>query len=138
MRGVFRTAGHGADCRLLFYADTPEEVFRLAARAVAASGRHGDAAPEPQSGERVVLEATDLATLLADWVNELIARSEIAGRPIECKAVQLDSYPTAFRLTAEVGAARGSWRPHLKAATFHNLVFERRGRRWHAAVVCDL
>lgn len=139
MRGVYRMEGHGADCRLVMYADTPEEILKLAARAVAQSGRvRARRRPAREQTELVTLDAPSLTSLLADWVNEVIALSEIHDSPMECTDAQIEQLPQGYRCQAELRACGNGWRPHLKAATLHNLTFEQRGHRWYAAVVCDL
>lgn len=140
MQGVYRIAGHGADCVIHLYADTPEEVFRLAARAVAATSRTRAAQAAKSRGgeERRTVEARDLPALLVDWINELIASAEIHGRPWICTDLRLGASDDGARLEAVIAPLDTPWSSPLKAATLHDLRFEKRGKRWHASVVCDL
>jgi len=140
MRSVYRTRGHGADCRLLFYADEPEAIFTAAARAVAHSGVPSQRLRMRETGEPidVSLSAGDLASLLVDWINELIGRSEIAGAPYLCTRLRLETSDGGVACRATVAPVATRWRSYLKAATLHDLRFEKRGARWFAQVVCDL
>jgi SHS2 domain-containing protein len=123
---------HVADVILSFHADTAEEVFIEAARAVARWGRgrtEGDLADVT-----VRLEAPDRATLLADWINELLGLSEIQCAAFAC----VEAVLVGSTLTARLRGARiAAWRCPWKAATYHDLRFERRRGRWRARVLCD-
>lgn len=133
-----RLAEHVGEWRLALRADSCEELFAEAARVVArACGRPRG---EPGPWEPVALAARDRATLLADWLNELIGRSEIAARAYgELRRLQLTDAGGEARLTAEVrGSPVPRWRSPLKAATYHGLALGRVGPRWAATVLLDV
>jgi SHS2 domain-containing protein len=138
MRPVSRTEEHVGEWKVSLRADTLEELFREAARVVSRSCEGArDEGPRAVGGwETISLAARDAASLLADWMNELLGRSEVNRR----------KYDEIGRLhiadgTLE-GEVRGSrveeWRSPLKAATYHDLTLEQRGGRWHAVVLLDV
>lgn len=140
MRPIFRTEGHGADCRVRLYADTLNDLFLTAANAVLRSGLRGKRRPPAAQGEitRVQLEAPDVASLLADWMNELIALSEIAGMVHACTEVHVADRAGAAQCSATLRTLPAPWLSPWKAATFHDLWCAKRHGRWQAHVVCDL
>jgi SHS2 domain-containing protein len=69
---------HGGEIRLHVDADSLTELFAEAARGLARLQLEApeDVPQEELPVEEVHLEAADLPTLLVDWLNELILRSE--------------------------------------------------------------
>jgi len=125
---------HVGELKLRIEAETLEELFAEAARFV--SRQCGPLEGPAGDWERVVLSAGDAGTLLVDWLNELIGRSEVENRAYgEVRIVALAD----GRLEAEVrGRPVERWESALKAATYHGLVLEREGGRWKAAVLFDV
>lgn len=132
MRACTRQIAHTADVMITIHADTLDELFAEAARFIARYA--GPPAGDPDYPVDLRLDASDTATLLADWLNELLARSEIA-----CAALAPDAVTVAgSTLTARMRATPlREWRCPLKAATYHDLRLERRNGRWRAQVLCD-
>jgi SHS2 domain-containing protein len=155
-----RFTEHVGELELVLEADTPEELFVEAARVV--SRECGPVDAEPVEWERISLTARDLGTLLVDWLNELIGRSEVENRAYgdvrrlvlrQTAAAGADAGAEAARgetgtrpgdgasvtLEAEVrGRHVRSWESALKAATYHGLRLERQGDRWTAQVLLDV
>lgn len=78
MRSYSRAEDHVGEWKLTLGSDTVEGLFIEAATVIAREcGPH---AGPPGEWETIVLSARDTATLLVDWCNELLGRSEIAGR----------------------------------------------------------
>jgi SHS2 domain-containing protein len=134
MRAVARSEEHVGEWKVTVWADTPEELFAEAARVVAR--QCGPTRGEPGPWERIELRARDRATLLVNWLNELLGRSEVAGRAYgEIRALKLAD----GSLEAEVrGRPVTSWRSVLKAVTYHGLELARHGSRWRAVVLFDV
>jgi SHS2 domain-containing protein len=133
VRVYSRNIEHEADCKLAIHADTLEEVFAVAADAVARSGavRRGVALPYTEAA----LTATDLPALLADWINELLYLSERNSAAYACVGVSV----VGSSLTAQLQGRRvRQWRAHFKAATYHGLRLEQSAGRWRAQVVVDV
>jgi SHS2 domain-containing protein len=138
MTAKTRTEEHVGEWKVTITADSLEETFREAARLVAREcgptrGANGD-------WERVSITARDMATLLADWLNELIGRSEVDGRAYaDVRIAGIgDSAGDAF-VDAEIrGKPVRVWRSPLKAATYHGLTLDRDGDRLRATVLIDV
>jgi SHS2 domain-containing protein len=134
MRPYARAEPHVGEWKLTIRADTPEELFGEAARVV--SRECGPASGPPSEWEHISLSARDAETLLADWLNELLGRSEVNGRAYdEVRRLELAD----GRLEADVrGRSVMRWRSPLKAATYHGLKLQQRGGRWTAVVLFDV
>jgi SHS2 domain-containing protein len=146
MQPYSRSEEHVGEWKLTLWADTVEELFAEAARVV--SRECGLTAPPalPDSGEgrlkpgegweRVTVTARDTETLLVDWLNELLGRSEINHHAYpEVRELKI----VDGHLDAEIrGRPVTSWRSSLKAATYHGLQLGREGNRWKAVVLLDV
>jgi SHS2 domain-containing protein len=134
MRSYSRSEDHVGEWLLTLWADTPEELFQEAARVISREGGSGGGAPG--EWEPISLAARDTATLLVDWLNELLGRSEVARR--RYRDVRIRSLADG-RLDAEVrGYPVARWRSALKAATYHGLELTQEGGRWKARVLFDI
>jgi SHS2 domain-containing protein len=122
------------ELKLVITAPTLEELFAEAGREVAR--QWGGAEGERGQWQRLVLEAPDRASLLVDWLNELIGRSEVEQRAFdEIRILAL----TENRLEAEIrgGRPRLPASP-LKAATYHGLQLVQIDGYWKAEVMLDV
>ncbi len=134
MRAISRSEEHVGEWKLTLWADTPEAIFVEAARVVSreCGPTRGDSGP----WEHIAITARDRETLLVEWINELLGRSEINGRAY-CDVEQLRIEDG--RLSAEIrGRPVSSWRSALKAATYHGLQLSQEGKRWRAVVLVDV
>ncbi len=137
---------HVGELRLTIVADSLPELFAEAARTVSAECGPVDGPPGPW--EPVELSARDVATLLVDWINELIGRSEVEGRAYdEIRGLSLSDLSggsggeigPGVRLVAQVrGRTVATWESPLKAATYHGLVVAPDHGRWSATVLLDV
>lgn len=118
-----------------------EELFVELARVIAEAIGAVRLSHEPTAWERVDLVARDHAALLVDWGNELIGRSEVAGRAYgNVRHLVVGSGPHAsVHLSADVrGDPVEEWRSPIKAATYHEAVVAREGNDWHAILLLDV
>lgn len=128
---------HTGEVRLSLWAPTREALFAEAGRALAELMLGERAIPE-RRGPAVELEvcARDGAALLAEWLNELISRSEIS------KQVFTDFELDAVEATRARGRAWGvepaALKTAPKAATLHGLSLAPLGAGWGATVVLDV
>jgi len=139
MQSYSRTEEHVGEWKLTLWADTLEELFAEAARVVSrACGPSSPLAAEEPEGqwEQVTLTARDTETLLVEWLNELLGRSEIDHRAYhEVRGLTIRE----GHLEAEIrGWPVTDWRSPLKAATYHGLQLGRDGNRWKAVVLFDV
>lgn len=133
-----RTLQHVGEWKVQLRADTLEDIFAEVARSVA---RHVGPSRGPAGDwEEVTVSARDRVALLVDWANELIGRSEVAGRAYaDVRNVSVASDGSALRLRAEVrGTPIRDWLSPLKAATYHDAIIDRVNGHWRAELVFDV
>jgi SHS2 domain-containing protein len=144
---------HVGELKLALRAPTLEDLFVEAARVVARECGAPEGTPGPW--EAVRLSARDAPTLLVDWLNELIGRSEVENRAYgDVRGFGLETGDGSgaaaagvgpmeadhpLTLTAEIrGTPVPVWESALKAATYHGLELARDGGGWRAAVLFDV
>ena len=131
---------HVGEWKVTIMGRTLEDVFEATARVIAnAAGRSDDDLPTPW--ELVVVSARDMPTLLVDWANELIGRSEVNGVAYsELRFVSIAPLSgSSVRVSAHIRGRRVThWTSPLKAATYHSLSLEQRGTEWRAEVLFDV
>ena len=91
--------------------------------------------------QKVSMHGESLAELLADWLSELIFRSEIQHVVYGAFEVQVDE--EMLRLDATIRGERIDTSRHVldhevKAVTRHGLVLEREGEGWKAELILDI
>ena len=130
---MYRWADHTGELELHVEAESVEAVF---AEALAAFGElaEGEGGGEAAS-HAVALEAPDPATLLADWLSELVFLADVHGFvPEQARALRVSG--SALRATVE--GRRGNPSPLVKAVTYHGLELRREDDVWRARVVLDV
>jgi len=135
----FNTIEHTADTGIEVEAESLEELFSGAARAMFSIMVDLDGV-EPALTRDVQLEASDLVDLMFEWLNELIFQVS-ANRLLLCD-FEVESV-SSERLAAtvrgeEIDPERHSLELEIKAATFHEMVVEERGEGWYARVIFDV
>jgi SHS2 domain-containing protein len=139
MRAVSQTLEHVGEWQVAIDADTLEGVFTEAARVVARAV--GTTGADSGQWEPIAVQARTLATLLVDWTNELLGRSETSGRAyarVRNFQLRIESSGAAH-VSAEVqGRPVDVWLSPLKAATYHRLDLSQRDGRWHATLLFDV
>jgi SHS2 domain-containing protein len=132
---VFRWVDHTAELELQIDAATERELFADALDAFEElAGR--DPAGDPARHEVFVLaEGPDPASLLVEWIEELVFLAETEDFVPE-RLVSLELGKSELR--AEVEGRRGKPAHLVKAVTYHGLVVEERADGWHARVVLDV
>ncbi|HLA91529.1 MAG TPA: archease [Gemmatimonadaceae bacterium] len=134
MRNWSRSEEHTGEWKVRVRADSLSALFAEVARVVA--GAAGPARGPSGDWEPVALGARDAPALLVAWANELLGRGEVRRRAY--RDVRRLTVANG-RLTAQVRGPRvAEWRSPLKAATYHGLTLERRGRRWAALLLFDV
>ena len=129
---MHRFVPHTGELELELEAEQPAGVFVDAALALA--DLIGDERGDPLS-LRVRVEAADRASLLVEWLNELVFLAEKEGLVAE----ELGELELRERtVEATITGRRAETRQLVKAVTYHDLVFERRGDGWFARIVLDV
>jgi SHS2 domain-containing protein len=124
---------HTAELELQLDAASETGVFREALEALAEL--IGERAFGKAVSREIVVAASDRAALLVGWLDELVFLAETEDLVADAvERLELDG----DTLTATVRAHRGQPRHLVKAATYHDLVFERAGGGFTATVVLDV
>ena len=128
---MYRFVEHTAELEVELEADSPEGVLEEARRAFEELAGKG-------AGEVVELsidvDAGDLPSLLAAWLDELVFMADVEGVVAESADVVLEGR----RLTGIVRGRRGEPRPIVKAVTLHRLRFRPEDGVWRGRVVLDV
>jgi SHS2 domain-containing protein len=132
-----RTLEHVGEWRIEISGETLPEVFAEMARLIA--NAVGTSAGPHREWEQLEVSARDPATLLVDFANELVSRSEINARAYdELRYIDLRT-DGQCRIRAQVrGRPVTGWRSPLKAATYHDVSLVREPPGWHARVLFDV
>jgi SHS2 domain-containing protein len=130
---MYRWVDHTGELELEIVAPDERAVFEdavAALRELLEDGSH-----EADESRELDLVAGDRATLLAEYLTELLFYAETEDFvPVRVGRLELD----AERLRATVQGHRGR-PPHLvKAVTYHRLSFDRAPEGWRASVVLDV
>ena len=128
----YRWIDHTGELELRIEAASEGAVFEDAMRALRELA-------EPPAGaaavEEVEVTASDRATLLAGWMEELVFLSETADF-VPDRVTRLKLAPA--HLSASVEGRRGEPRHLVKGVTYHRLAFGPAGRGFRATVVLDV
>lgn len=128
------TIPHVGEWKVAFVAPTLPDLFGEVARFIA--GECGPVAGEPGAWEEVSLSSRDLPGLLVDWCNELVGRSEAAGRAYPAVR-NLHFTGPALRAEAQ-GVPVSDWRLPIKAATWHGADVEMTPGGWRSTLLLDI
>lgn len=129
----YRWVDHTAELELRVEGDTEEEIFCQALAALAALVRDGTA--HDTEAVAIELHAHDRATLLADWLEELVVRAETEDLvPEGVAALELHE----DGLHAEVHAHRGRPRHLVTGVSYHRLSFDAVDDGYRATVILDV
>jgi SHS2 domain-containing protein len=130
---MYRWIEHTAEVELHVEAETREQVF---AEALAAFAELVSREDEGERAEHeVAAEAQDDATLLAEWLGELVFLAETEDFvPEQLARLELAD----GRLTALVSGRRGRPAHLVKAVTYHGLELGSSEGVWRAKVVLDV
>jgi SHS2 domain-containing protein len=137
--GAHRWVDHTAELELELEAASERGVFEEALAALGGllaerAGGEEQRDTEP-ARHRVSASAPDRATLLAEWLSELVYLAEVEGFvPTRAERLEL----TGNALEATVVGRRAS-PPHLvKAVTYHRLDIWEEDETWRARVIFDV
>jgi SHS2 domain-containing protein len=135
-RPSFEYLPHGGEVRLRLQGMTIAEVLQQAGLALTGLL----VPPRPPGGaekvQEIVLDAPDRATLLVDWLNELLYLAD-RDRWVPTHIDLHDVSETHLRATAQ-GPVLDQAPALVKAATWHELRFDVRDGAFEAEVVLDV
>jgi SHS2 domain-containing protein len=130
---VYRWIEHTGELEIEIESPSEEAVFADALSAL------GELLGEQPGGEparhEVDLDASERATLLVEWLSELVFLAETeAFVPERIAGLEL----AASGVRAVVEGRRGNPRHLVKAVTYHRLEFRPDGDVWRARIVLDV
>jgi SHS2 domain-containing protein len=130
---VFRWIDHTAELELAVETSSEVDVF---IESLAALGQLlGEDPGGEEASHELAVRAADRATLLVEWLSELVFLAE-TERFVPERVEHIALAPDG--LSATVAGRRGN-PPHLvKAVTYHRLDFRHDGQLWRATVVLDV
>ncbi len=136
---AFHILDHPADVGFEAFGATREEVFENAARALVSLRVDLDSVAAQES-RNVQVQGSDWLSLLVNWLSEILYLQD-AERRLFC-----DFKLTGLRETELTAIAQGEqFNPSkhrlkslVKAITYHQLAFEKRGDLWRARVFVDV
>jgi len=132
---MYEILPHTADVRVRIECADLEELFEDAGRALV---ELSDVTTRPDTIHRreLAVESVDLASLLVDVLNELLAVlhvDHLAFERFESMAIET----TSFRARVLFREAT-SWSEDVKAVTYHEAHVTRDGESWGAGIVLDI
>lgn len=142
----FRVLEHTADVGFEAFGRTREEAFANAARALEDLIVPLESV-RPREEAAISAEGPDDASLLVNWLNELLYRFDVEGRLFSEFEVRLAENSAAGRLALTARArgevfdpSRHEVKVQVKAITYHQILFEetRQPAGWHARVYVDI
>lgn len=136
--GTYQFEPHTGEVQIRIEGTRLPELFEEAGYALAGVmlGEEPRETPPDAEQEFVMLEAADTEALLVDWLNELIARGDVAKRVYTHFVVDDLSERT---LRARIrGCTPTVLKTAVKAATFHGLEILEHEDRFIATVVLDV
>ena len=133
----FKVLEHTADLKIKFYGKDLAELFVNAALAVAKQqGQVSHDKKLVKKWESVVIQSADLNSLLINWLNEILSRSDLNKKiyfDFKIKKISENN------LEAEItGQKADSFGIEIKAATYHDLKIKKVNNHWQAIVVFDI
>ena len=130
---MYEWRSHTAEIELALAAGSEEEIF---AEALEAFGRLIELADDGSAARHEIeLVAHDRGALLVEWIDELIYLADTESFvPDRVEALELR--PNGLR--ARLAGRSTHFDPLVKAATWHDLRFERSDGGWEARIVLDV
>lgn len=134
----FEILEHTADLKIRIYGQNLAELFINAGLALASqqTGNKFLGIDQGEIWEEVELDSGDLNSLLVDWLNELLSRSDINKKvysDFQIKKISEKSLRAKIR-----GALLEKKEIEIKGATYHGLEIIQRDNQWQAIVIFDI
>ena len=137
----YETLDHTADLKIKAFGKTLPEVFVNMALGLAGQQAETDGLGKLGAAgdwEKIFLESDNLESLLIDWLNEILYRSDVSGK-IYSKIEVLKFSEKPHRIETRIKGVKIERKNiEIKAATYHDLVIKKVDERWEAVVVFDI
>ncbi len=137
----FKILEHIADLKIKAYGKTLPEVFVNLAQGMASQQLGEENLSQfaaTGDWEEISLEAENRETLLIDWLNEILYRSDVKVKVYsEFELLEFSESPYKIK-TRMRGLALAQKRLEIKAATYHQLEIKKTDGGWQATVIFDI
>lgn len=122
----FKIIGHTADLRLQVFGHDYEELFQNAALALASILRAEERKAPPEDYEKIEAAAPDLNSLLINFLNEVLTRSQV-NRKVYRK-VKFLRFSEKSLVAQIFGRSVDRFDEDVKAVTYHGAAVEKNKR----------
>lgn len=137
---------HTADLKIKSYGKTLPEVFVNMAQGLASQQLGVEdlsEAGEADSGwEDVAVEADGLESLLVDWLNEILYRSDVSQKvylDFGLSGGGLEFSESPYKIKTKIrGVKIAQKKLEIKAATYHELEIKKTDGGWEATAIFDI
>jgi len=129
---------HRADLKIKISGQDLAELFINAALAIAEQQKSGIAKQklEKEEWESVEIKSSDSNSLLVDWLNEILSRSDLNKKVYTNFKIEKLSERS---LQAQIAGQEVDQKQiEIKAATYHGLEIKQADSQWQAIVIFDI
>jgi len=132
----YKILSHTADLRLEVYGKTMEELFINAIEALAHILLPSLKAPiKTQARETIKIKSFNQNTLLVDFLNEVLSRSQINRMLYFAEKIKLADYSLEAELS---GIKVNKFEEDVKAVTYHEAVIQKSDNLFKTRLVFDI
>lgn len=134
----YKILSHTADLRLEVYGKTLEELFKNAAEALAdilTNNKKSLLSSMKAVTEMISLQSSNINTLLVDFLNEILAKSQINKRVYKVESLKLKDNEMEAKIS---GTPVEKFEEDIKAVTYHEVDIKKEGETWEANLVLDI
>lgn len=126
---------HKADLKIRIYGQDLTKLFVNAGLAIAE--QQNPAAVEPnKEWETITIKSLDLNSLLVDWLNEILSRSDLNHKVYNNFQIEELS---ENHLRAQIAGQKVVQKQiDIKAATYHNLEIKKVDDHWQVVIILDI
>lgn len=133
----YKNLPHPADIRLEVTASCKEDIFRGALEGMAHIIQPDISKRKSQKKEQIKIHSLDLNTLLVDFLNEILAKSDIYNCIFDKIKIK-ELADNCIEGTIEGGKVE-KFSQEIKAATYHKLdIFQDKKDIWKAVILFDI
>lgn len=132
----FEILEHTADLKIRVIGNDLPELFINAGLAIAAQQQVKDQLLKKPIWESVEIKSADQKSLLIDWLNEILSRSDLNDKVYTNFQIEELS---ETRLQARIAGQKVTQKQiDIKAATYHDLEIRQVNSHWQAIIVFDI
>jgi SHS2 domain-containing protein len=129
---------HTADLKIKVYGLDLPELFINAGKVIAEqqNPEAKNQRPEKEEWESVEINSSDLNSLLVDWLNEILARSDISDKVY--LDFQIEDLSDTYLKAKMRGVKVSQKQLEIKATTYHGLEIKKADQHWEAIIIFDI